>query len=148
MLILNQYFTWHFSADINTCSNPGGGGKCGWWNNGGGRFPPFSKWPPGGLPTEGGGGNVKTFKGWWGGTNKLVGVNWNGFPEVGVILLADPSGRGKWRGCDDSPVFGWWWDGLVEPDSCWSFGFLGPRSCWTAEKDKMTVLRILWAVNF
>lgn len=83
---------------------------------------------PGGLPTGGGGGNVSTFKGWWGGTNKLPGVNWK-VPDVGVILLTEPSGRGNCNGCEDIPTVLCW---CPLADICCIFGFLGPRSCCTA----------------
>lgn len=53
------YRTWHFSADISICSNPGGGGRAWGWNMGGAIG---SRGVVDGLP-GGGGGNVIVFNG-------------------------------------------------------------------------------------
>lgn len=138
--------TWHFSADIKTCKSPGGGGgRCGWWNKCGGIELPLSKWP-GGLPTEGG-GNVSTFRGWCGGTKRLLWVNWK-VPEVGVILLEEPSGKGNWSGWLPMLEPDWWCEELVLPGICCSFGFLGPRSCWTAAKETIALSSVLQTADF
>lgn len=120
---LTYSFTWHFSADIRICNNPGGGGNPGWWNKGSGIALGGSRCDEG-VPTEDGGGKVSPFRWWWGGTNK-PGLKWNEpFESEGNL-----SGDGViW----DIDIDGEWWIWLE--DDCCSFGFLGPLSCWTAEK--------------
>lgn len=109
------------------CNNPGGGGKPGWWKIGKGIALPGSKCVVG-LPTAGGGGggSVKAFRGWCGGTNK-PGLKWNEPLETDVSFSGDEV-------MCDSGKFGEWW---ICVEDCWIFGFRGPLSCWTAETIKL-----------